>query len=72
MGKYNDLYYDPPTPRKQVSLEHEIAALRAENEDCGRRYEKYTTNPSQAHGRLVSKSPAPPFKGVTNDRRRLE
>lgn len=31
MGEYDDLHYDPPTPRKQVALEGEIKRLRAEN-----------------------------------------
>lgn len=31
MGEYDDMFYDPPTPRKQVRLESEIEWLRAEN-----------------------------------------
>ncbi len=29
MGEYDDLYYDPPSPRKQAGLEHENGLLRA-------------------------------------------
>ena len=48
MGEYDDLYYDPPSPRKQAALEAEIKALRAERDAWKTKCEKLWENGDEA------------------------
>ena len=49
MGEYDDMFYDPPTPRKQVRLEARIEALEAKLLEAKAALEKIASYGADRH-----------------------